>query len=216
MAFIAPRKKEERNIWKVIVLVTVAVMFLGSTIGFAFFSIRNSDSSSLNEQKYGEYKFRRTAQGWQTSVETLLGKLTLTTFFFPSQVLDVACDCDGMNAFSLRANKAYVIAISPEERQAALELVRNAAFSKVQAACLPKDANLIECDNLPLRSCEDASADTKVFIFKSIKKETENETLGASVVPNKAKYNNNCFILSGENLIKVADKIIYKAYGIIE
>lgn len=209
------REEKQRSIWKLVGAFVVAVMFFGSTVGYVFFYSggKGASTSNQDQQQIHNYKgldFVLTQNGWQAS--TALG--TITTVSLPSQALGVECECSSLSYQSLQAQKAYVIASSQEERQAAAELLRNIPFGNVQRACLPEDADALECENLPLRSCEDASGQTRILIFKEVDGiQSEGEGI-SKFVAEQASFNNNCLIVEGENLIKATDRVIYKAFGI--
>ena len=209
-------KEKGKNIWKLVGAVVVAVMFFGSTIGFVFFFGNSGGKTATNgDQQTYNYKgldFVRTSQGWQAS--TSFG--IITAINLPQQTLDVECDCSSINYQSLQAQKAYVIttSFSQAEENAVAELIRNARFGNIQRACLPEDADSVGCENLPLKSCEDASSETKVLIFNE-QSGIESEEEGISkIITERASFTNDCLVLEGENLIKAADRIIYKAFGI--
>lgn len=191
------RKEEGRNWWSIIGTLFIVLIFVGSTIGFIFAGSKQ-DNEEENLYEYGEYSFTRTDSGWQT--ETAFGPLV--TINWPEQVKNVECDCPYLTYSSLLAQKVYVIAFSEGERNAAGEILRNVPFANVQEACLPKDADKEGCENLPLKGCEDATSEVKVLIF------SEDD------LTERASFNNNCLRIQGKDLLKAADKVIYKAFGI--
>ena len=200
------RKEQEARqaqTWKLIGALVVAIMFLGSTVGFVFFytgknaQTQNGENGGVN-QEYKGYKFVRVQGGWQT--ETAEG--ILLAAYLPSEVLSIECNCAELDTLSLRSQKTYFIANSSAEIAAANELLRLQTFTRIQQACLPENADAAGCEDLPLRSCENATAQAKVLIFSE---RAKNESVN---------YNNNCLILEGKNLIRAADRAIYKVYGI--
>lgn len=201
------REREKKSL-KIIGVWIIAIMFLGSTIGFVFYYANNQREEGITE--FNGYKFVQVSQGWQTN--TPLGTITLPNL--PQETLNVECDCQDLTYDSLRAQKAYIIAALPEETNAAIEILRNIPFTNVQRACLPENADIEDCKDLPLKGCEDASSQIRVLIFN--KGEGKNEDEGMSKLSKeKAIFKNGCLTLEGENLIKAADKVIYKAYGVI-
>ena len=205
-------KGKDRNVGAMIGTIIIAVLFLGSTIGFVFLYSRGN-TGEAGIYKYDGYKFIKTEQGWQTS--TQFGGIT--TAFLPKDTLEIECDCPSLNYQTIQAQKVYVIAITGAEINAANEFLRNIAFNKIQRACLPEDANAVGCENLPLRNCSDANTQTKVLIFKeSASIESKSEEQGMSkFLKARVSFNNDCLTIKGEDLIKASDKAIYKVFGVI-
>lgn len=71
-------------------------------------------------------------------------------------------------------------------------------------ACTPESENVTDCDQLPLKDCNDADAGTGVVIFKR----SENFT--------KSFVSNTCLVLEGEPeyIGKVIDKSMLKMLGV--
>ena len=209
------KKEEKRNPWSLAGAIFIAVMFLGSTIGLVFFYSQDAQQTGLEEPNYSYngFEFVQVQNGWQTS--TTFGPLT--TVNLPQQVKEVDCsECSTLNYNSLAGGKVYIISSSASENSGAAELVRNVPYASVQRACLPEDADKEECKDLPIRSCENATVQNKVVIFKEGKIQGEIEEEGVSrASKEKVSYKSSCLVLEGENLIKAADRAIYKAFGVM-
>jgi hypothetical protein len=92
------------------------------------------------------------------------------------------------------------------EQTAANEL--NRAFyseiEKAQLACSEKYQNESYCSELPIKNCKNEASDMIIEI-----EEAENSS---------AEYENNCLSIKGSegDLLKIIDRIIFSAYGIIK
>lgn len=214
-------KGREARMWKLIGVFVVAVMFFGSTIGYVFFytgksNTGNQDNANTeNTYAYKGYNFISSQQGWLLNTP----QRQLITNFLPQQTLDVDCECSLLNSLALQGQKAYVIAKTDAESRAASELLRNSNFANTQIACLPEEEKKTGCLDRPLRSCEDATAQQKILIFKEIDKifsEREEVAEGgiSKVVSERVTYKDNCLIVEGKDLVKAVDRVIYKAYWI--
>ncbi|HIH18221.1 MAG TPA: hypothetical protein HA250_00945 [Nanoarchaeota archaeon] len=210
------KKEEKRNPWSLFGAAVVAVMFLGSTIGLVFFY--SGDSSNQGDlgkptYDYNGFKFVQGDGGWQTS--TAFGPLIMVNL--PQQVKDLECvGCELLDYNSLAGGKVYIISSSAAEDNGAAEILRNFPYSSKQRACLPENGEKEECKELPLRDCADASLESKIVILEEGVIQGENEEEGVSKASReKVNYRNSCLTLEGENLIKAADRAIYKAFGVI-
>ena len=135
----------------------------------------------------------------------------------PQQVKDLECvGCELLDYNSLAGGKVYIISSSAAEDNGAAEILRNFPYSSKQRACLPENGEKEECKELPLRDCADASLESKIVILEEGVIQGENEEEGVSKASReKVNYRNSCLTLEGENLIKAADRAIYKAFGVI-
>ncbi|MBU2496851.1 MAG: hypothetical protein KJ767_02225 [Nanoarchaeota archaeon] len=199
--------EKKRNTFGMIITLFIAIMFLGSTIGYIFYSENQDNNNEIHT--YKNYKFVQTDYGWQTNTD--YGQIATT--YLPEETKDIECDCVFLNYQTLQANKAYVVALTSSERYAANELLRNFQFNNVQLACLPEDANNSECENIPLKSCKNADSSTRIIIFKEKEIISEGENM-SKLVSGKIGFDNNCLIIEGKDLIKVSDKVIFKIFEI--
>ena len=197
-------EEKKKNTLGMLITLFIAIMFLGSTIGYVFYS-NNQDNTET--QTYNDFRFIKTDYGWQTN--TNFG--TIVTTYTPEETKEIECDCAFLNYQVLQTNKIYVIALTNEEKTAAIELLRNFQFNRIQRACLPENANKEECTNLPLKSCENAS-ESKIIIFKE-KKIASKENM-SKLIEGKASFNSGCLVIEGRNLIKASDRVIFKIFGI--
>lgn len=208
-------EKKERNVWSLAGVIIIAVMFIGSTIGYIFLTSGDQSQGNLGEPKYSYngFDFVQGQNGWQA--QTAFGPLI--TANLPQEVKDLECKgCELLNYNSLAGGKVYLISSSTAEDNGAAEILRNVPYTSLQRACLPEDGEKEECKELPLRNCGNASLESKVIILKEGVVQGENEEEGVSRASReKATYQDSCLTLEGENLIKAADRAIYKAFGVM-
>ncbi len=183
--------KKERN-YGLIGLVIVFIMIMGS-LGFA---LLNKPYEEVEE--FGKHIFVRGEDGW------MLSDGSLAVSYLPRDVMNISCP--EFSEADLKAEKAYLIAVSNNGKQAFFELYKNfQLFNTVNEACLPSQANLSVCRDLPLKDCDDSDGDTKVMIFSDSGKDF-------------ISYSEGCLEVSGNGtigLIKAADRVVYEIAGIL-
>ena len=203
---VKPREKrvseKSRNWSKTAMGIFIILIMVASSVGYVFF-YRNPESNAESSIEYNGLKFIPQAGGWQ--LLNAYGTSLLT--HLPKDVLSIECQCEGLTAENLRAQKIYFIALSNEEKRAAQEFIANLPlYASIQAACLPEQESREECIDLPLKYCNDVSQGVRVAIF------TESYKTGV-------KFNNGCLIIEGNassGLIKASDRAFYEALGIIK
>ncbi|MBU2496778.1 MAG: hypothetical protein KJ767_01830 [Nanoarchaeota archaeon] len=198
--------EKKKNTWGMIITLFIAIMFLGSTIGYIFYSENQDNNNEI--QTYKDYKFIQTDYGWQTNTD--YGQIATT--YLPQDVKEIECNCVFLNYQNMQTSKVYVIAMSENEKVAANELLKNLQFTNIQLACLPENANNDECANLPLKSCENAN-ETMIIIFNEKNLISEEENM-SKLIEGRINFDNGCLTLEGKDLIKAADKSIYKIFGV--
>jgi len=188
------KKEQKKKRWAGIII--VAIMLL-STAAFAL--LENSGNNTENQQKYKEYTFLRTDEGWQTTVNNN----ALTTLFLPQEVENISSSAFISGDLG---NAIYLIANTYDEKRAASELFKALSAQRAQHACLPEDENKSECADWPLKSCSDATSESGIVIIKE-----SNET-SASV-----NYENFCLRIAGNvtELTRAADNAVFRIMGII-
>jgi hypothetical protein len=207
------KEAQEKKKKRLFTLIIVGVLML-STAAFALLSFQRQEEEQA--VKYKNFKFFKTERGWQTTVN---GAQLITTWL-PQDVENITSDkIDG----SALRGKVYLVASSSAELQAAYEL-DSVLQARKQLACLPEHANESSCENLPLKSCEDASSEQTVIIFKELEsKESEksnknerNETLTQQIQA-KISYSDYCLSIeaSKDELLKASNKVIFVLFGIL-
>jgi len=189
-------KKERKK--KRLFTVIIVVVLLASTAAFALNSFQKEEGQEA--VKYGKFKFFKAERGWQTTVNDV----TLKTIFLPADVENIT---SGKIDILALKGKVYFVAATNTELQAAYELDSVLAAEKKQLACLPEYENESTCENLPLKSCEDANSEQAIVVFR------ENNANNTA-----ANYSDYCLTIEGSNeeLVKAADKVIFTLFGIIK
>lgn len=182
----ARTKRRNRLMTVVIVLILMA-----STAAFAL------TSNQTEKTKYNGFSFIKTDNGWNVKNTDIL------TTFLPNDVENISSPAIAKEDFK---KNVFYIAMGNAEQAAANEI--NRAFyqniQKAQLACSQKYENESFCQELPIKACGDDSSELIIDI-----EEAENSSIA---------YEENCIILEGSevDLLKLADKIIFSAYGIIK
>ncbi len=186
-------REEKAKRMKVWLSVIIVVILAASTASYALYT-----SPSTTSQNFNGFKFYLGENGWK-------GKdFNFYTVFHPEEVLDVPLNgVPGLGDFSV---KTYLILPSSGSRNAAGEFANAVPMQSIQIACLPEDADLDSCKDLPLKDCNNAGPDNAVAIFR----DSENETF--------ANYAQWCLQVSGDDIgmLKAVDKLIYSMYGVIK
>ena len=192
------REAKEKKTKRLLSILVISILAL-SVVAFALSSYGQNQSPGAGEEMYNGYKFTKQDYGWQTQVD----ELYVFTSYLPQEVENIKHS--GFFALDDFKNIIYFVAKSKNEKKAANELDKMLLALKKDYACLPEYKNEPECQNLTLRSCEDASYIKKIIVF-----EENNET--------SIKHENNCVTIKGqgENILKAADKVIFLLYGIIK
>lgn len=183
------QKEKKRSRIQVIFALAVILILAASYISYA------SLSSDSKTEKYNGKRFTLTDNGWQGS------GLSFATRYLPSEVENISMTgAPQQDSFN---TKVYLVA--PTSRSAALELLRALPIQSLQEACLPEQADMELCADLPLKSCDDASQQNAIIIFRE-----ENET--------SARYSRSCLEIAGSDedaMTLAVDKALYSMYGII-
>lgn len=174
----------------------LAIFILGilglSTAGYAVFY---SSGSNTLSQKYKGISFRQTDNGWQGE------GFEFYTSFLPQDVESIPFS--GVPRLEDFSTRVYFVTASSDIP--AREWANSVPMQSFQLACLPEEANLTGCEELPLKDCSSASSDSAVIIFK------ESNVTSAS-------YSPFCFTVSGDEAgaVKAVDKALFLMSGIIE
>jgi len=181
-------KERKRGRLQLIFAIIVVVILAASTASYALIS---SDSKT---EKYNGKRVYQTETGWQVK------GLEFTTSFLPQEVENLSLE--GTPSIGDFYNKVY--AISPYSRNALSEWARIVPMTGLQLACLPEQANDPACQDLPLKSCDDAGPQNAILVFQE-----SNET--------SAKYSRGCLEIFGDenSMIQMVDKIAYVMSGTI-
>ena len=85
-----------------------------------------------------------------------------------------------------------------------IEFLRHLPIQNLQLACLEEDENVSYCANVPLKSCDDASSQSAILIFKE---------------GNQSSIDYSGYCLEAESksgeMLMVADRALFVAYGIM-
>lgn len=181
-------KKRKRN--QIIIGVLLILTMISSTIGFAFFS-RDNTTSNINKIKYNDIDFELGNDNlWKFKIDNQEFK----TVYTPNDVESIDIN------FSLSINDLYnkPLYFVTNNGEAVNEINQNIVryTLRFQEVCLVGE----KCDNdLVTKDCSN-----NIFILKS-----SNTT--------KTYKKENCIFIEGfyEDQIKITDRIIFKALGVI-
>ena len=155
------------------------------------------DASSNAFEAYG-LTFVQSSNGYEAE---LSDGSVLSLIYDPSQLDDVGdASIVGSLASFVYVEKVYLSSdLNASNLDYALyDFQRNVALpSSVSLACY-EEGEL--CEDLPLKTCEDASESVGVIVWK------EAEETSVSLV-------DNCLTIEGKNLLKVTDKLLIENYG---
>ena len=202
--------RKKRN--QLIIGIFISLLMVSSIVGYALLSGYGEENQNQKKQEYNNYVFTKTEEGWQTKVNVAGNEIFLTSFFLPSELENITTE--GRPFLSdFQGKTIYIIANNLSERRAAS--IFASALGKfvlrIQLACSEEEANESFCseNNLPVKSCEDASFTTLVIEIKEGKEETEVKT--------NVNYKNSCLIIEGNShdLIRASEKAIFMIFGII-
>ncbi|MBU2522825.1 MAG: hypothetical protein KKE23_00860 [Nanoarchaeota archaeon] len=187
----AEREEKDKRLKFWLAIFIVGIM-AASTAGFAL----NFSSDNEESRTYGDLKFTITEQGWQPK------GYSIATSYLPQDVENISSK--GTFSYTDFNSKVYLIS-APYMQNEAIELLRYLPITNLQQACSKEDENISHCADVPLKSCEDASSQSAIIIFKE-----SNET--------SIDYSGYCLQIQGdsEDILKAADKALFIAYGIID
>ncbi len=197
------KQRTRKLIIFIIAGIIIALMIL-STLGYVLVD-RSGQENQNSGNTYNGFKFSDSVNGWQT----IVGTNTLTTSYLPREVMEF--NGTGVSSSDLYGftGKIVYIAISDDQGgYASADLYNNLNLvaTRVQFACPVDRENSSFCQdkNLPIKSCDDATLDSKIVLFS-------NETKAGY------EYKNSCLIISGEGseIIKASDNFIYKLFGVM-
>lgn len=148
------------------------------------------DDSGTEKVEYNGLKFVNTGEGWVAYNNE--EKIVIWTD--PRELEDYNVDISGFEIL----NKVY-LSLNLEEniRYAVNDLEKNFEFKQLSLACF-EDNEL--CAEMPLKTCEDATAYTGVIVLKE-----SNET--------KVSLDGNCLTIEGEDLLKIVDGVVVENEG---
>lgn len=176
-------------------------IFLASTMVFSMFAIILSGSNDSEEEKgrffeYGGYRFKNVGNIWTTTVN---GR-EIALRYSPEILESLFEDLDLSKFETILGYKKVYLSISPGD---SVELPLQEFYFNMKQfipnlflSCV-KDGE--GCEELPLKSCEDATEDFMVIILK----EGSEEKLSLTVI-------DDCITLEGKerDLLILVDKII--------
>jgi len=177
-------------------------LFLGGLMVLSTFAIIFSGPSqpSTLDYTYHDIYFQSTPQGWQSTVQGL----PLVLQHGPQALESLYSDLSFTPATSLLGlEKLYVSSLPPEPAQEAMrDLYLNSnTLPPISFSCI---ADIVGCEELPIKTCKDASASIGVVIFRL--GETEEFTTEGTCVTLTA---NTTLALT-----QMTDKLIYTLYGV--
>ena len=198
-------EKRRRNRNLIIGAVLILLMIL-STVGYA---ILEGNVNESQKNKYNGYEFTTNTGGyWQTKIKLSGQEKTIQTYFLPKDVENISytgnillSDFDGKTIYYVSNNYG-----SENNAISALDTELRNYYLRAQSTCSPENENLSFCQNLPIKSCDDASSQTMIIKINDITNSTPS-----------ISYKNYCLAISGSgiDLTKAVDKIIFKIYGVM-
>lgn len=150
--------------------------------------IRGGDKEDTYD--YNGLEFANTGNGWLAYKQDGRPIYIVSN---PNDLENITIKPINLGALNF-VSKAY-LSYNPKERnRAALsEFVREVKIAPRLVSACPEDNEL--CANLPIKNCDDATADTAVILIKE-----SNET--------SVTFINNCLAIIGKDLTKAVDKLI--------
>ncbi len=148
---------------------------------------------------YHGTKFSKEDLGWSAYI----GSNKVTLSYNPKELEDTS-DVSFSNLNSVQ--KIYLSTDNPLAMYRSMDYFRNRIpLSPAKAmACVPEASNVSECEQLPLKDCNDANDNIGVVVFKR----SENITIHS--------ISSSCLLVEGNNedLAKVIDKSMLKMLGV--
>ncbi|MEA2037983.1 MAG: hypothetical protein U9O94_10840 [Nanoarchaeota archaeon] len=189
------RKKEKQSKWGIFLVAFIALVMISSVIGFLY-------GGETNQFKYGDIKFIRTVDGWQTSVNNK----RVTFDYFPGDLEYIEMD---PAITMLLANKPEVDLTSNTEDL----FLEDIALAQYNMNLVLNNLNVyvrmgFDTNNsfdLPIITCEDSSMAVPVIYFK--RSNQTNITLEDSCVIVEASNSND--------VLRIKDRLLYSMIGII-
>lgn len=182
------------EIKKLILPLFICGILVLSTFGIVFSDLGDD---SGNTYVYNDIRFIKKGNLWSFKHQEKEYKL----LFGPKDLENVSLDINIYDIFN--AGKIYV-SVDPRENvgSAMNELISNIKSLlgvPIVGACR---VDIEECNQFPLKTCNDASASEKIIVIKP----------GESSVT----YKDNCLVIEGDSItqVKYADKIILKTAGV--
>lgn len=182
-------RKKKRN--QLIVGGVLIFIMLFSVLGYSF---RRGEGSSIKKINYNGFEFTEQDNFWILNIEEF-------NFVFknnPQQVEKIKGELKYLTNYYEKPLYIY-----SEDNNAKLEIYRNLLYQnqivqRIQPACLETDNKLEECENLPVKNCENN--------FIVIKESNESKII----------QNESCVFIQGkeENLTEITDEFLFKILGI--
>ena len=182
---------------KIGILVSTIILgiFLIGLMTVSLFSIDifgSNSSSQQNTVKYNNFEFTLTQNGWITTVNNQQLAFTHT----PNEVEQIDIDNVQRSNFDF-IQKIYLSRTGLVPREI-LQLPLN-----IQAIRATYDENVSIQEDIPLKTCDDATETTLVIMFIP-----SNET--------KVRLKNNCLVIEDtQNFVMPVNKLIMRLWGIL-
>jgi hypothetical protein len=192
------KKQRTRNL---IIGLIIAALMIFSTIGYALI-----DRAPPEEAKvYNNFTFAQGQYGWETTVQ---GRKIITSYL-PQNTLNISSNPNNFSLADIEGKTIYVLISNQSSRYLFADFFTNLndIALRMQFAC-PKEAeNTSFCKetNLPIKTCEDSDATSRIIILKEANQTSYN-------------YKDGCLIFEGQgsSIIKATDNLIFRLFGVIK
>lgn len=188
-------KREKRR--QMITGVVLVVILLLSTAGYSIMD--RSKENAAEKERYNNFEFVSSGELWR------LQGSSLSTRYLPGEVENISYSA-ALQQGQFAGRDVYFVAFSEGAKIAANEIARNLPALRFQLACLPEQANMSECADLPVKNCGS--------IVLAIDEKRLNNT---SSMQERIYQQENCIFLevSTKNLIRAADRVLFGIYGVM-
>lgn len=213
----AQREARERKNKIVLGLIIVIIMVF-STVGYVLWQRQPTEQEQENLRKYNNHTFIRTENGWQTEAIP-----NYTSVYLPDDLENITIESESKPSISVFKNKVlFIVANDNKEQQAAYSLgtALSQFVERMQLACSEQESESDFCleNNLPIKSCEDANAQTAIIVIEKQEVEEIDESEKAEEIKTTISYEDGCLTIRGKGseLVMAAEKAVFIIFGTIE
>ena len=187
-------KEKGKKLFTIIVALFILSIMVASVLNF---NLPNNNQEQQPALNYNNYDFYLTQNGWMTEKNSK----QIILRYNPQELEQINVPNIQISSLKL-AEKTYVsLDINKNEIMlAASDLIRNLELQNVVTSC-PSD--FPGCEDLPLKTCSDATDSTVIIQFNQAQIEI-------------IQFEDNCLFIQAplSKINMITDKIIYKELGI--
>ncbi len=207
-------KKEKRNL--IIAGVIMIFLMVFSTVGYAILDGQFNDSQKIVYNGF-EFTYNDENNVWQTTTKISGKTKVIYAYFLPSELENLTSSFNGNIFLSDFENKIVYFSINNtnNERTATSLIAGNFEeyVLRSQFICSPETELTNEgfCSTLPIKSCSDVENSSEILLIE-LNEVADDENISEVV------SQNNCLSVKAtkENLVKMAQIVVFKTYGIMK